>query len=62
MLTTTQAARELGVSPRRIQALIASGRLPAELIGRDWHIEARDLKAVRVRKPGRPAKAKGAAQ
>ena len=53
-LTTTDAARRLGVSQRRVQALIGAGRLPAERYGRDWLIRVDALAAVRDRKPGRP--------
>jgi excisionase family DNA binding protein len=55
--TTAAAATELGVSVRRVQALIASGRLAAEKHGRDWIIESQALDAVRERKPGKPPKA-----
>lgn len=54
ILTTTEAATRLGVSPRRVQALIKAGRLPAQKLGRDWMIRAQDLKLVEDRKPGRP--------
>ncbi|HEX8523207.1 MAG TPA: helix-turn-helix domain-containing protein [Tepidisphaeraceae bacterium] len=60
LLGTTQAAKELGVTPRRVLALIEDGRLKAEKIGRDYLINPKDLNAVRERKPGRPpAKRKG---
>jgi excisionase family DNA binding protein len=55
VLTTKQAAAALGVSLRRVQALINAGRLKAERVGRDWLIPARALEQVRERKPGRPA-------
>lgn len=54
MLTTPQVAVILGISKRRVQALITSGRLPATKIGRDWLIAEADLARVIVRKPGRP--------
>jgi excisionase family DNA binding protein len=54
VLNTVQAARELRVSVRRVQQLIAAGRLPAERFGRDYMIKRTDLQRVRVRKPGRP--------
>ena len=53
-MTTTEAAKKLCVTPRRVRALIASGRLRAERIGRDWHIMEADLDALGERKPGRP--------
>lgn len=55
-LTTPQAAEQLGISTRRVRALIAAGRVPAERLGRDWIIAEPDLDAVRDRKPGRPKK------
>lgn len=56
MITATQAATRLGITPRRVLALIKSGRLPAEKFGRDWMIDESDLKLVKDRKPGRPRK------
>jgi excisionase family DNA binding protein len=53
-ITTAQAAERLGVSVRRVQALIKAARLPADKLGRDWLIEEKHLKLVAERKPGRP--------
>lgn len=53
-LTTAEAAARLGVSVRRVQALIEAGRLPARKYGRDWLIPETALAAVAERKPGRP--------
>ena len=53
-LTTQQVAAILGITPRRVRALIKAGRLPAEKHGRDWAIKPEDLELVKVRKPGRP--------
>ncbi len=53
-ITTSQAAEKLGISQRRVQALITSGRLPAQKIGRDWLIRESDLEVVRERKTGYP--------
>jgi excisionase family DNA binding protein len=58
ILDTKTAAAELGVSVRRLQQLIASGRLPAIPIGRYFAIRRADLAIVRHRKPGRPPKQK----
>ncbi len=58
LLTTKEAAGRLGVSVRRVHALIQDGRLPAEKFGRDYMIKEEDLKLVADRKPGRPPKAK----
>jgi len=57
IVNSTQAAKALGVSPRRVLAIIKSGRLPAVKVGRDWIILKSDLKLVSSRKPGRPKKA-----
>jgi excisionase family DNA binding protein len=54
LLTTTDVAEILGVTPRRVLALITAGRLPAERIGRDFLIKEKDIELVRVRKVGRP--------
>jgi excisionase family DNA binding protein len=56
VLTTPEAAAELGIGVRRVEALIACGRLPARKAGRYWLICRADLASVRSRPPGRPAK------
>ena len=58
LLTTKKVAERLGVSVRRVHALIQAERLPAEKFGRDYMIKEEDLKSVEDRKPGRPPKAK----
>ncbi len=55
-LTTQEAAEKLGVSVRRVVALINSGALPSSRIGRSHIIRESDLKLVENRKPGRPTK------
>lgn len=55
-LTTKQVAERLGITPRRVQALIEAGRLPATKFGRDYMIREKDLKLVEDRKVGRPKK------
>lgn len=57
-LTTKQVAERLGVTVRRIQALVTSGRLPSKKFGRDYMIKETDLKLVEDRKVGRPRKKK----
>lgn len=57
VLSTKQAAERLGVTVRRVQALVTAGRLPAQKIGRDFIIKVADLQLVENRKVGRPAKA-----
>ncbi len=55
-LTTKQTAERLKITPRRVQALIEAGRLPAQKFGRDYMIREMDLKLVENRKRGRPKK------
>ncbi|HEU0144657.1 MAG TPA: helix-turn-helix domain-containing protein [Nitrososphaera sp.] len=58
LLTTKEVAERLGVSVRRVHALIQAERLPAGKFGRDYMIREEDLKSVADRKPGRPPKTK----
>jgi excisionase family DNA binding protein len=53
-LTADQAGEALGISGRRVRALIKSMRLPAKRFGKCWMIDRADLKKVADRKPGRP--------
>ena len=46
-VTTTEAAQTLGVTRRRVVALIEAGRLAAEKIGRDWLIDVDVLDAFK---------------
>lgn len=54
LLSTKEVAAKLNISVRRVQALIAAGRLPAEKIGNSFAIRESDLKVVNGRKNGRP--------
>ncbi|MDQ3688368.1 MAG: helix-turn-helix domain-containing protein [Acidobacteriota bacterium] len=58
LLTTKQAATVLGVSDRRVRAMIHAGQLPAHHLGRDYAIEEKVLHLVAKieRRPGRPPK------
>jgi len=56
LLTTPEVAERLGISTRRVLALIKDGRLPSQQFGRDHLIKESDLKLVEERKPGRPPK------
>lgn len=58
LLTTAEAAAQLGVHRTRVHVLIHEGRLPAERFGRAYMIKESDLKLVEDRKPGRPPKLK----
>lgn len=55
-LTTQDVAAELGVSARRVNQLIAAGRLPAKRFGGMHLIAIADVDAVRDRPAGRPKK------
>ena len=59
-LTAQQVAERLGVTVRRVQAMIKDGRLPASRFGRALVIRESDLALVADRKTGRPPKAKPA--
>ncbi len=61
LISSAQAAKELGVSHRRVQQLITAGRLSAQKIGRNYVVERSGLAEVRERKIGRPPK-RGAAR
>jgi len=54
LLSTEQVARRLAVSVRRVQALIASGRIQAHKVGRSYMVWSDDLERVMERTPGRP--------
>jgi excisionase family DNA binding protein len=60
LLTTGEAAERLGVTIRRVQAMITAGRLPAQKFGRDYMIDEKDLELVADRKVGRPRNKKQA--
>lgn len=53
-LTTAQAAKELGVSTRRVRQYIEEGRLKAKKAGRDYLISSRSLAAFKPQSSGRP--------
>jgi len=57
-ITTKQAAAVLGVTERRVRALIAAGRIYARKFSGAWAIPVSQLEkdTVMVRKPGRPRK------
>lgn len=59
LITTTEAAKRLKITPQRVRVLIAEGRLQATKVNdRLQLIDPRDLAKVRNRKPGRPMKGK----
>ena len=54
LISTKEAAEKLGLSIRRVQALITEGRLPALKIGNSYVVNEKDLELVKQRTPGRP--------
>jgi excisionase family DNA binding protein len=56
IISTTEAAKRLKVSPSRIRAMTGSGRLKAMKVGKVWLIDPKDLDSVKDRKVGRPRK------
>ena len=54
LLSTREAAAELGLSTVRVIVLINSGRIPATRVGSYWAIRRADLEGVRHRPTGRP--------
>ena len=60
LISVDQAARALGVSPRRVRALIGSNRVPAVRVGRrNWALDRSLLRSHR-RRGGRPISAENA--
>jgi excisionase family DNA binding protein len=57
LLSAKEAAEKLGVSDRRVRALITTGKLPATRVGNSYVIQESDLKTVAERVNGRPKKA-----
>lgn len=53
MLTTTQAATELGIQPGSVKKLCQRGVLKAERIGRDWLVEKIELERYKEARRGR---------
>lgn len=58
ILSTSEAAERLNISPIRVRQLIQEGRLPAQKVGRDYVIQESDLGLVKERQTGRPRKEK----
>jgi excisionase family DNA binding protein len=56
-ITTTEAARRLGVPVRTVQQRVTAGTLPAIRIGRNWVIAATDLPGIAPPPMGRRLKA-----
>ena len=56
LLTTQEAAAELGVTDSRVRQLVLDGKLPARKFGRSHMIKRSDLKLVVTGHRGRPRK------
>ena len=62
LLTTSQAAAELGVTERRIRQLVKTGILPAQQVSGVWVIAPKSLEKARKRPDGRGRPKKGGAK
>jgi excisionase family DNA binding protein len=58
IISTTEAAKRLGVTANRVRAMIRAKRLKAMKVGHEWLIDPKDLDAVKERKVGRPRKSR----
>jgi len=54
LITTREAAAILGVSPRRVRAMVEAGLLQARKVGLHLFYDEADVRAVERRPPGRP--------
>ena len=52
MLSVLEVSELLNVSSRRVRALIADGRIPAQLIGKTWAIRNEDIALLPQNRPG----------
>lgn len=60
IIGTDEAAQRIGVSIRRLTAMIRTGIVPAQKIGRTWVLNETDVTRIakQKRNPGRPRKKK----
>lgn len=54
VITVSQASKILKVTPRRVQALINAGKLPAKMFGSVWMLFEKDVMNHKPGKAGRP--------
>ena len=60
LLTTSEAAERLHVTPIRVRQMIREGKIEAKQVGRDYVIEESSLKSVKTYgKAGRPKGSNG---
>jgi excisionase family DNA binding protein len=57
-LTVEEVAAKLGITPRRVRAMIAAEQLAAVKLADRWIVRPAALAAVRHRKAGRPPEGK----
>lgn len=53
-ITTAEAAKLLGVTPRYVRRLAAEGRIKAELVGRDYLLDEKAVARFKPAPRGRP--------
>jgi excisionase family DNA binding protein len=56
LITTSEAAEELGVTVGRIRQLLGTAQLPGRKLGRDWVIRRADLERYKALPPATPAR------
>lgn len=56
LLTVSDVAEHLKITPHGVRALIRKGNLKAEMLGRDYVIRESDLKTMKRPGMGRPKK------
>jgi len=54
LLSTAEVAAKLGITPRRVTALITAGKLRATRVGHAWVIIPSDLTGIQDRAQGWP--------
>jgi len=47
MIGTTEAARRLGITDRRVRVLAEAGRIPAQRVAGRWQFDERDIEEAR---------------
>lgn len=62
LLSTAEAAGQLGVSRQRVLELIGEDRLPARKVGRAFVVRATDVANLELRSVGRPPSVEKAAK
>ena len=60
LLSVAQAAKQLGVSISRVHRMVSDGVLPAQRVGSQWIIDARDVRRAERFSAGRPLSARSA--